>query len=78
LFWNFCEEMTGNQRKVFQLYSKIRGCKESDEMARINADGKSGYGGACFPKDVNAYNFVHNHELTNFMKAYNDRIRNSK
>lgn len=76
LFWNFCEEMTGNQSKVFQLYSKITGNTKKQMMAQVASDGKNGYGGACFPKDVNAYGFINNHELTNFMKSYNNRIRN--
>ena len=77
LFWNFCEEMTGNQAKIFQLYSKITGNTKKQMMAQVAADSKPGYGNFCFPKDVNAYNFVHGHELTQFMKKYNDRIRNS-
>jgi len=39
-------------------------------------NGKMGYGGACFPKDVNAYNFHHKHSLTDFMKTYNEKLRN--
>ena len=76
LFWNFCQEVTGNQRKVFDLYSKITG--NTKEMQRLAADGQMGYGGACFPKDVNAFNFMHDHELTQFMKAYNERLRYNK
>ena len=73
LFWNFCQEISGNQRKVFSAYSRITG--NTNEMQRVAADGKMGYGGACFPKDVNAFNHWHGHELTKFMRKYNGRLR---
>ena len=76
LFWNYVLETTGNHRKIFGLYSKLTG--NTFEMQHVGADGKLGYGGACFPKDVQAFGFENPHELTEFMKKYNARLRGKK
>lgn len=76
LFWNYVLETTGNHRKIFNLYSKLTG--NTFEMQNVGADGKLGYGGACFPKDVGAFGFENQHELTEFMKKYNARLRGKK
>ncbi|KKL67428.1 hypothetical protein LCGC14_2135090 [marine sediment metagenome] len=76
LFWNYVHETCGNQRKIFDMYSRITGNK--NEMARVFADGKAGYGGACFPKDVGAFHQERPHDLTKFMMAYNKKIRFKK
>lgn len=73
LFWNFVYETTGNHRKMFDLYSKITGNKH--EMAQVAADGKLGYGGNCFLKDVGAFHGKTQHELTRFMTQYNKKLR---
>jgi hypothetical protein len=44
LFWNYVQEQTGNSRKISELYHKIT---ERNELSRVCADGKKGYGGAC-------------------------------
>lgn len=75
LFWNMVNETTHNTRKIFDLYSKITGNK--NEMSQISLDGKLGYGGACFPKDVSAFLQEHSHELTQFMQDYNNKLRNT-
>ena len=72
LFWNFAQQQTGNARKMSELYHKIT---DRNEMSKVGADGKLGYGGACFPKDVNAFNHVHPNELTKFMRKYNLKLR---
>jgi len=72
LFWNYVEEKTGNSRKISDLYHKI--C-ERNELSRVCSDGKPGYGGCCFPKDVNAFNHTSPHQLTEFMKNYNEFLR---
>ena len=76
LFWNYIHETCGNQRKIFDMYSRVTG--NVNEMARIYADGRAGYGGACFPKDVGAFHQEHPHELTKFMMDFNMRIRSNK
>lgn len=73
LFWNYVLEVTDNHRKIFSLYSKITG--NTFEMQNVGADGRLGYGGACFPKDVGAFDVENPHELTKFMQEYNTRLR---
>jgi UDP-glucose 6-dehydrogenase len=73
LYWNFVHEATGNQRKIWEMYSLITGNK--NEMARVCADGHFGYGGACFPKDVGAFHEEHPNKLTAFMIMYNHFLR---
>lgn len=73
LYWNYVHEVCDNQRKIFDMYSRLTG--NTFEMARVCADGKPGYGGACFPKDVGAIEEERPHELTKFMVAFNKRLR---
>lgn len=73
LFWNYVYEVTGNHRKLYELYTQVR--PDRIEMQQVAADGKLGIGGACFPKDITAFNHEHPHELTEFMLNYNGRLR---
>lgn len=73
LFWNYVYETTGNHRKMFSLYSAIT--SNTNEMAQVAADGKLGYGGSCFTKDVFAFDHVSPHILTLFMRYYNGQLR---
>lgn len=74
LFWNYILELTGDHRKYARAYKAIREGLPS-EFSQVAADGKLGFGGACFPKDVKALNSFFPHELTNFMTEFNHRIR---
>lgn len=74
LFWNWVQEQTGNARKHAELYSRI----PQGEMSQVAADGKPGYGGGCFVKDVSAWHESHLHELTAFMQSYNSKLRHDK
>ncbi|MFA5132660.1 MAG: hypothetical protein WC444_05060 [Candidatus Paceibacterota bacterium] len=73
LFWNYVQEVTGNERKIYDLYKKV--LKEPTDMAKICADGSPGFGGACFPKDLAAFDGEFPHMLTRFMQEYNHRLR---
>lgn len=73
LFWNYVYEITGNHRKIFNMYSKVTG--KTNEMEKICADGKLGFGGKCFPKDTKAFHEEYNHELTEFILNYNKKLR---
>lgn len=71
LFWNWVQEQTGNARKYAYLYSKV----PQGEMSQVASDGKLGFGGGCFKKDVDAYHSEFEHELTEFIKKYNNKLR---
>lgn len=71
LFWNWVQEQTGDARKFAELYNKL----PQGEMSTVAADGKPGYGGACFVKDVAAKHDDFPHELTAYMQTYNGRLR---
>ena len=71
LFWNWVQEQTGDARKLTELYCKL----PQGEMSQVAADGKLGYGGACFVKDVRAKHNDSPHELTEYLERYNERLR---
>ena len=75
LFWNYVYDVTGNHRKIADIYKKLRKDVVDNEFTRVCTDGKRGYGGACFTKDVAAWNAEFPHELTKFMISYNKSIR---
>lgn len=71
LFWNWVQEQTGNARKYAALYEKM----PQGEMSQIAPDGKLGFGGGCFPKDVEAFDAQNAHLLTKFIQEYNKYLR---
>jgi len=73
LFWNYVQQKTGNSRKYVMLYEMLYGRKPI--LNQIALDGQLGYGGACFPKDVNAMQFESPHLLTEFMCRFNAELR---
>lgn len=73
LFWEFIQDTTGNARKMAELYSKM---EYQSEMSQVGMDGFRGFGGACFPKDTSIWDKEHQHELTNFMLNYNNKLKN--
>lgn len=75
LFWNFVHEKTGNSRLYAKMYKGLREGLDN-ELSQISPDGKLGYGGACFPKDVNAMGYEFPHEMLEYMKKFNERLRN--
>lgn len=72
LFWEMIQDTTGNARKMAELYNKIQ---YQSEMQQVGMDGFRGFGGACFPKDVSAWNKEHKDKLTNFMLDYNFSLK---
>jgi len=73
LFWNYVQESIGNSRKYVLFYEKLYGRKPI--LSQIAPDGKLGYGGKCFPKDVTALNDEKPHMLTEFMCTFNKKLR---
>lgn len=72
LFWEYVQDVTGNSRKMYDLFSKL---PLQGDMSRVGMDGYRGYGGKCFTKDVIAFNTNTSHELTEFMINYNTRLQ---
>jgi UDP-glucose 6-dehydrogenase len=72
LFWEFIQDTTGNSRKMAELYEKT---KYNNEMSQVGMDGERGFGGACFPKDTDAWDKEHNHQLTKFMLEFNSTLK---
>lgn len=71
LFWEFIQDTTGNSRKMAELYKLFN---DQGEMCKVGLDGFRGFGGACFPKDVKAWDKKFNHILTNFMLEFNESL----
>jgi len=67
LFWEFIQDTTGNSRKMANLYKLF----PQPNMSQVGMDGFRGFGGACFPKDVKAWDSEFAHKLTKFMLEYN-------
>lgn len=75
LFWEFVQNTTGNARKMAELYHKM---PYQSEMSQVSMDGYRGFGGACFPKDVKAFDSHYSDKLTQFMLDYNCNLQNNK
>jgi len=74
--WTMVAENVDDYRKIFKLYSKLRGTTESIEMARVGADGKAfGAFGACFYKDLIAYNSEISNSLLAGAVMYNEQLK---
>ena len=43
-------------------------------MSQVGMDGYRGFGGACFPKDVAAWNHENNDALTTMLMEYNNGL----
>lgn len=70
LKWNYIHELTGDSRKMLIMMSNL----PLTENGLVGIDGELGYGGACFPKDVNSMHTIRPHKLTKFMKKYNKSL----
>jgi len=70
LFWEFVHDVTGDSRKISQMMRNL----PDPRMDIVGLDGQRGFGGACFPKDVKAFNHNFEHILTKFMLEYNSKI----
>jgi len=73
LFWDYVQTITGNERLYAQMYEDL--VPDRNDMSRICADGKRGFGGACFPKDLVAMHGLCSHDLTEYMIRYNLLLR---
>ena len=72
LFWEMVQETTGNARLMSRLLKEF---DLGSDMSQVGMDGKRGYAGACFPKDVAEWNYNKNHPLTRYMMGYNEYLK---
>lgn len=76
LFWHnlssFC-----NVRKISKMLEKMEIDNPQGLMSQLNADGSPGFGGKCFPKDINALYFETQNNFFNSIIKLNDSIRNT-
>ena len=70
-FWEWVQDQTGNSRLMSDLYKDF---KLPSDMTQVGMDGYRGFGGACFPKDVKAWNFERDDELTKMLIDYNNSL----
>ena len=70
-FWEWVHDQTGNSRLMSNLYQDFR---LPMNMMQVGMDGYRGFGGACFPKDVKAWNFENGDELTKMLINYNNSL----
>ena len=72
-FWEWVHDQTnGDSRLMKSLYDEF---PLPSDMAQVGLDGYRGFGGACFPKDVKAWNFEHKDEVTEMLLNYNKKIQ---
>lgn len=70
-FWEWVQDQTNNARLMKSLYDDFN---LPSDMAQVGMDGYRGFGGACFPKDVSAWNVEKPNALTNFLIQYNSNF----
>ena len=71
-FWEMVHDTTkGNSRKMAQLLKTF----PTGDMHIVGLDGYRGFGGACFPKDVKAWNGLHKDEVTEMLLNYNKKLQ---
>ena len=80
---SFCNEMYSYCQKIGLDYNQIRLIACDDERIGLShssvpgPDGSFGYGGTCFPKDINALNFDFNKNNVESFILKNSIIRNT-
>lgn len=76
-FWNvmydICERENIDLRKITKIF---RGMKNfAKQYEQISADGKRGFGGACYPKDLSAFNKQYQNSFLNMVEIVNKDYR---
>ena len=71
-FWEWVEDQTGNSRLMSSLYKDF---PLPSDMSQVGMDGYRGFGGACFPKDVRAWNHIFQDEVTEMLLNYNKKLQ---
>jgi len=68
MYWEFVQDVTGNARKISQMMKNIP-VSENDV---VGMDGFRGFGGACLPKDISAFEKNNPHKLTKYLQDFNE------
>lgn len=72
LFWNFVQNTLGNARAIHDLMKEL---PEQGDMHIVGLDGELGYGGKCFPNNVELMRMHYKNTLINFLKDYNNELK---
>lgn len=75
-FWEMIHDITGNERYIYDTWRALN--TNQSDMAQVGMDGFRGFGGACFPKDVQAMLAMTNHPMIGSVVEYNNRLKNEK
>lgn len=73
-FWNIINQKY-NTRKVAKIFNEYERLNPQGLMSTIALDGKPGFGGKCFPKDMKAFNKVLNSDVFTEILDFNSKIR---
>lgn len=72
-FWEMVHNNTGgNSRKMAKLLDKF---PLPSKMNQVGMDGERGFSGACFPKDVAAWNYYFDDKFTEMLMDYNKDVQ---
>jgi len=71
MYWEFVQDVTGNSRKMAQLMKKM----PVSENDLVGLDGFRGFGGACLPKDISAFEKNNPHKLTKYLQDFNEDLK---
>ncbi len=67
-----------NPRKFKENFDNLQNIIKQEDCNKFLDDGKQGFGGKCLPKDLSGYLEIVRNPLLEFVKNYNDEIRNQK
>lgn len=73
LFWNFANQYFGESRAIYSVIAKL---PPQGDLPLVGLDGELGYGGKCFPNNVDLLMSVKPDMFLEFMRQYNKKLQN--